>query len=164
MDLIQESKPALSVMADVIRLLQVNEAQMLKQAQEEFAGATALMEWFVSHRSLPLRKAKLVMEKAVKYSERDGKGEVSYPALKQALQEMKMDLRVTENEVKKIQRPERILGQLQSIGTPSEKRIREDVSSLERKMKINRKWLTHAKRKIEASRDLANRMARALGG
>jgi argininosuccinate lyase len=164
MDLIEESKPALSVMADVIRLLQVNQAQMLKQAQEEFAGATALMEWLVSHRSLPLRKAKLVMEKAVKYSERDGKGEVSYPGLKRALQESKIGLRVTENDVKKIQRPERILAQLQSIGAPSEKRIREDVSSLQRKMKIDRKWLIQMRRKIDKSRELASRMERVLGG
>jgi argininosuccinate lyase len=164
MDLIEESKPALSVMADVIRLLQANQAQMLKQAQEQFAGATALMEWLVSHRSLPLRKAKLVMEKAVKYSERDGKGEVSYPGLKRALQESKIGLRVTENDVKKIQRPERILAQLQSIGTPSEKRIREDLSSLQRKMKIDRKWLIQIRRRIEKSRELASGMERALGG
>ena len=58
MDLVDESKPALSVMTDVIRLLQVNKTQMLKQAQEEFAGATSLMEWMVRHGSLPLRKAK----------------------------------------------------------------------------------------------------------
>jgi argininosuccinate lyase len=164
MDLIKESKPALSVMADVIRLLQVNKAQMLKQAQEEFASATALMEWLVSHQSLPLRKAKMVMEKAVKYSEQEGKGEVSYSGLKRALQEMKMDLRVTENEVKKIQRPERILGQLHSIGTPSEKRMREGASSLQKKMQIDRKWLIQMRRKIEKSRELASRMERALGG
>jgi argininosuccinate lyase len=164
MDLIEESKPALSVMADVIRLLQVNKVQMLKQAQEEFAGATALMEWFVSHRSLPLRKAKLVMEKAVKYSEQDGKGKVSYPGLKKALQESKIGLRITENEVERIQRPERILAQLQSIGTPSEKRVREDVSSLQKRMETDRKWVIQMRRKIEKSRELASRMERSLGG
>jgi hypothetical protein len=104
------------------------------------------------------------MEKAVKYSERDGKREVSYPGLKQALQEMKMDLRITENDVKKIQRPERILTQLQSIGTPSEKRIREDVLSLQRKTKMDRKWLIQIRRKIEKSKELASRMERSLGG
>jgi argininosuccinate lyase len=164
MDLIEESKPTLPVMADVIRLLRVNKAQMLKQAQEEFAGATALMEWLVSHRSLPLRKAKMVMEKAVKYSERDGKGEVSYLGLKRALQESEIGLQVTENDVKKIQRPERILAQLQSVGTPSEKRIREDVLSLQRKMKADRQWLIQIRRKIEKARELASRMERALGG
>jgi len=164
MDLIEESKPVLSVMADVIRLLQVNQAQMLKQAQEEFAGATALMEWLASHRSLPLRKAKLVMEKAVKYSEWDGKGEVSYAGLERALQEMKMDLEVTENDVKKIQRPERILAQLRSIGTPSEKRVGEEISSLQRRMRSNRNWLTQIRRRIEKSKELASKMEQALRG
>jgi hypothetical protein len=56
------------------------------------------------------------------------------------------------------------LAQLQSIGTPSEKRIREDVSSLQRKMKIDRKWLIQMRRKIDKSRELASRMERVLGG
>ena len=163
MDLIEESKPALSVMADVTRLFRVNEAQMLKQAQEEFAGATALMEWLVSHRSLPLRKAKLVMEKAVKYSERDGKGEVSYPGLKRALQEMKIGLRITENEVKKIQRPERLLDQLQSIGTPSVRRIIENMISLNERIKTDRNWLVQERRKIEKAKELVFKMEQALG-
>jgi argininosuccinate lyase len=164
MDLIEESKPVLSVMADVVRLLQVNQTQMLRQAQEEFAGATALMEWLASQRSLPLRKAKLVMEKAVKYSEREGKGEVSYAGLKRALQEMKMDLRVNENDVKKIQRPERILAQLRSIGTPSQKRVGEEISSLWRRTRINRNWLIQIRRRIEKSKELASKMERALRG
>ena len=164
MDLIEESKPALSVMADVVRLLQINKARMLKQAQEEFAGATALMEWLVSRRSLPLRKAKLVLEKAVKYSEREGKGEVSYSSLKRALQEMKIDPRVTENEVERIQRPDRILTHLQSVGTPSEKRIREDASSLQERMKRDRTWLIQARRRIERSKKLLSKMEQALKG
>ncbi len=162
-DLIEESKPALSVMSDVIQLLQVNKAQMLKQAQEAFGGATALMEWMVGHRSVPLRKAKLVMEKAVKYSEREGKGEVSYPALKKALQEMKMNLRITENDVKKIQNPERILTQLQSIGTPSGRRIIENMASLNKRIKIDRNGLVQKRRKIEKAKELVSKMERTLG-
>jgi len=161
-DLIEESKPALSVMSDVIRLLQVNKAQMLKQAQEAFGSATALMEWLVGHRSVPLRKAKLVMEKAVKYSEREGKGEVSYPALKKALQEMKMDLRITENDVKKIQKPERILTQLQSIGTPSGRRIVENMTFLNQRIKTDRNELVQKRRKIEKAKDLLSKMELAL--
>jgi len=162
MDLIEESKPTLSVMADVIRLLQVNKGQMLKQAQEEFAGATALMEWLVSHRSLPLRKAKLVMEKAVKYSERDKKGQVSYRGLKRALQEMKIGLRVTENEVKKIQRPERILTQTRSIGTPSVKGIERNMISLDERMKTARGWLAQEKRKIAKAKEILSEMEKHL--
>ena len=47
MDLVEETKPALSVMRDVLRLLHVNQDAMAKQAQSEFLGATALMEWWL---------------------------------------------------------------------------------------------------------------------
>src|SRR4030042_1033007 len=141
MDLVDESKPALSVMTDVIRLLQVNKTQMLKQAQEEFLGATTLMEWLVGHGSLPMRKAKMVMEKAVKYSEKEGRGKVSYQSLKKALTEMKVNISITEKDVEKIQRPQRILAQALSTGTPSGKRVKENIASLQKRVKASRDWL-----------------------
>ncbi|MGQ9646718.1 MAG: argininosuccinate lyase [Thermodesulfobacteriota bacterium] len=164
MDLIEETKPTLPMMADVIRLLRVNETQMLEQAEEEFGGATALMEWMVYHRNLPLRKAKMVVERAVKYSEREGREEVSYRGLKRAFEEMKVDLRVGENDVKKIQRPERILAELKSIGSPSEKRIDGEMASLQKRTKINRNWLIRSRGKIERAKHLVFRMERMLGG
>ena len=163
MDLVEESKPALSVMAEVIRLLQVNQIQMLKQAQEEFAGATPLMEWMVRSWGLPLRKAKTVVEKAVKYSEKEKKGEVSYQSLKKAIREMKVHIPFTEQDVKKIQRPERILSQLPSIGAPSEKRVRENITSLRGKVKSNREWLMLKRKGIEEAKALVSRMAKKLG-
>jgi argininosuccinate lyase len=162
MDLVEESQPALSVMTDVIRLLHVNEAQMFKQAQEAFAGATPLMEWMVRQWSLPLRKAKMIVEKAVKYSDREGKKKVSYPSLKKALSEMKIDISITEQDVEKIQRPERILTQTQSIGTPSEKRIRENIASLQKKVKASRDWLIRKRRKIEKIKELVSKMEKQL--
>jgi argininosuccinate lyase len=163
MDLVEESKPALSVMTEVIRLLQVNQTQMLKQAQEDFAGATPLMEWMVRSWGLPLRKAKTVMEKAVKYSEKEKKGEVSYQSLKKALNEMKINIPITDQFVRKIQRPERILNQLHSIGTPSEKRIRENIAFLGGKVKSNRDWLMLRRKRIEEAKALVFRMTKQLG-
>jgi len=163
MDLVEESKPTLFVMKDVIRLLRVNKAQMVAQAQEEFAGATPLMEWMARYRSLPLRKAKMVMEKAVKYSEREGKGRVSYQSLKKALGEMKINIQITEKDVEKIQRPETILTQFQSIGAPSEKRVRENISSLRERMKVHKDWLARKRRKIEKAKELVSEMEKKLG-
>jgi argininosuccinate lyase len=163
MDLVEESKPALSVMAEVIRLLRVNQTQMLKQAQEDFAGATPLMEWMVRSWGLPLRKAKTVVEKAVKYSEKEKKEEVSYQSLKKALGEMKVHIPFTEQDVKKIQRPERILSELPSIGAPSEKRVRENITSLRGKVKSNRDWLMLKRKGIEEAKALVSRMAKKLG-
>ncbi len=158
MDLIEETKPALSVMTEVIKLLRVNKTQMFEQAQEEFAGATPLMEWMVQSFSLPLRKAKMVIEKAVKYSEKEGKGEVSYQSVKKALGEMKIDLPITEQDVRKIQRPERVLDQNRSIGAPSKKNVKENITSLREKMRVSRDWLIFQKRKIKKAKDLVLKM------
>jgi len=163
MDLVDESKPALSVMTDVIRLLKVNKTEMLKQAQEEFLGATALMEWLVRHGPLPMRKAKMVMEKAVKYSEREGKGKVSYQSLKKAMIEMKVNISMTEKDVEKIQRPERVLTETPSIGTPSEKRVRENITSLQKKIQAKKGWLIHKRMGIKKAKALIFKMEKQLG-
>jgi len=163
MDLVEETKPTLSVMADVIRLLRVNETQMFEQAQEGFAGATALMEWMVRQWSLPLRKAKMIMEKAVKYSDREGEGRVSYSSLKKALAEMKIDLPITEQDVEAVQKPESVLSQHQSVGMPSEKRVRENIASLRKRMKANRGWVIQKRREIEKTKRLVSKMEKELG-
>ncbi|MGA2517693.1 MAG: argininosuccinate lyase [Thermodesulfobacteriota bacterium] len=162
MDLVDESKPALSVMADVIRLLEVNETQMSKQAQEEFLGATALMEWLVRRGPLPMRKAKMMMERAVKYSEKEGKGKVTYQSLKKALTEMKINVPVTEQDVERNQRPERILAQTPSVGTPSEKRVKENIASLQKRVQAQEAWLVHKRMGIEKAKALVSKMEKQL--
>ena len=162
MDLVEESQPSLPIMEDVIRLLRVNETQMFEQAQEGFADAAPLMEWMVRSFSLPLRKAKMVLEKAVKYSEKEGGGKVSYRSLKRALGEMRINIPITQEDVKKIQRPENILTQTSSIGTPSEKRMKENIASLREKVKTNRGWLIRKKRVIENKKALVLRMEKTL--
>jgi argininosuccinate lyase len=162
MDLVDESKPALSVMADVIRLLQVNKIQMLQQAEEEFAGATSLMEWMVRQGSLPMRKAKMVVEKAVKYSEKEGKGKISFQSLKRALAEMKVRIPIKEKEVEEIQRPERVLSLTQSIGTPSAKRVKENIASFLKKVQANKEWLIHKRKGIERAKALVFKMEKQL--
>jgi argininosuccinate lyase len=162
MDLVDESKPTLSVMTEIIRLLQVNKTQMLKQAQEEFAGATSLMEWLIRYGPLPMRKAKMVMEKAVKYSEKEGKGKVSYQSLKKALAEMKVNIAIKEQDVEEMQRPEKILAQISSIGTPSERRVRENIASLQKKVQIKRDWLIDKRKGIEKAKALIFRMEKQL--
>ena len=151
MDLVEESMPALLVMADVIGLLKANESQMFEQAQEAFAGATSLMEWMVRKRSLPLRKAKMVVEKAVKYSERERSGRISYQSLSKALGEMEIAIQISEQEVEEIQRPERAF-------TPSERRVRENLASLRKRVKANRGWLANKRKKVEKGREWVSKM------
>jgi argininosuccinate lyase len=156
MDLVDESKPALSVMADVIRLLRIDEKRMLEEAQKEFAGATRLMEWMVRTHELPLRKAKMVMEKAVKYSEKEGAGKVSYPSLKKALSEMNVNLSVTARNLEKIQSPEETLSE-------TEKRVKEHQVSLLKRVKDTRGWLTQKRNEIEKAKQLVSKLEKDLG-
>ena len=135
---------------------------MLKHAQEEFLGATALMEWLVRRGPLPMRKAKMAMERAVKYSEKEGKGKVSYQSLKRALTEMKINLPITERDVERNQRPERILAQTPSIGTPSERRVKENIASLQKKVQANKGWLSHKRMGIERAKALVFKMEKQL--
>jgi argininosuccinate lyase len=162
MDLADETRPVLSVMTDVIKRLRVNKARMLEQACKEFAGATPLMEWMVHHGTLPLRRAKMIVEKAVKYSEREGKQTVSYQSLIKALDEMKIRIPIAAQEVERIQHPERILGQT-PIGTPSEKRMRENIQSLRKRMRARRGSVIRKKKKIEHAKGLISQMERHLG-
>jgi argininosuccinate lyase len=149
-------------MTDVMRLLRVNEDEMLKHAGGAFVSATPLMEWIARSYALPLRKAKMLMEKAVKYSEKEGEGKVSFRSLKRAMGEMKIDLSISKQDVERIQRPERILTETGSTGTPSEKRVRENISCLGERVKANRDWLIQMRMKIEKSKGLVSKMERQL--
>lgn len=163
MDLIEECQPALLVMTDVIKFLQVNEDQMRRWAREGFSGATALMEWMVQRWSLPLRKAKMVVERAIRYSEGEKKEKVSYPSLKKALGEMKIQISIAEREVEAVQSPERVLTQPSAIGTPSERRLRESIASLRTKAKVHQFRLKREEGKIFKAKQFILDMERELG-
>ncbi len=163
MDLIEETRPAISIMSEVIRLLEVNRERMFKQAEKGFSGATTLMEWIVRSYGIPLRKAKMLIEKAVKYSEREGKEEVSYQSLRRALKELKINISINEREVKEFQRPEKILYELPSIGTSSDKRMEENFLSLRERLKSYSEWLIKKRGNIERAKSLLSKMEKRLG-
>jgi hypothetical protein len=64
--------------------------------------------------------------------------------------------------VEKIQRPEKILAQALSIGTPSEKRVKENITSFEKRVQARRDWLIHKRKGIEKAKALIFKMERQL--
>ena len=163
MDLVTESKPVLSVMRDVVRLLKVNRARMVELAKKEFMDATPLMEWMASRFKLPLRKAKMAMEKAVRYSEEEGRENVTYESLQKVLEEMKMDLPVREEDVENFRHPDRVLSHVRGFGMPSERRVKENILSLRKRIKNQRSWWTLRKKRIERAKTLVSKMEKELG-
>ncbi len=162
MDLMEEVKPIFFVMKDVVQLLRVHPQRMEELARRDFIGATPLMEWIVRSFHLPLRKAKKVVEKAVKYSEKEGNEEVSYQALKKALSESGLDLPISKREIEQIQSPERVLSQPSPIGAPSRKRIEENYLSLRERGKRVRKWVIEKKRKLEKAKEMFKEMRKQI--
>lgn len=162
MDLVDETHPALPVMAEVIRQLQVNREEMREKAKEAFLGATFLMERLVTSFKLPLRKAKMVMEKAVRYSEEEGKKVVTDQALKKALKEMKITLPFGPKEVELVQRPDQALSRYLAVGTPSMRRVKENLGSLRKKVKQTRSWIALKKRGIERAIKEMETLARQI--
>ena len=163
MDLVEETVPALPVMADIFRLLEVNQDQMAREAQSEFVGATSLMEWMVRSCGVPLRRAKRIMERAVRYSEEEGAAEVTYRSLQKVLREEKVEIPVTPTAVKQVQQPREILAHARSVGMASEKRVKEHLASLRIRMKKARHWLDQERKGMEKAKELVLRMERTIG-
>ena len=137
---------------------------MARAARTKFIGTTTLMEWLVQAHGLPLRKAKMLVEKAVKYSEGEGLEEVSYRSLEKALHEMKIRVSISKDEIEKIQKPEAILFSTRSVGTPFLKRVDENMGSLQKRIKAHKDWLTLKRRDIQKAASLVARMEKQLGG
>lgn len=162
MDIIDEAQPSILVISDVIRLLHVNKEEMLKRAEEDFSGATSLMEWLVQSQSISLRKAKMVVEKAVRYSELEKKEKVSFSALKKSLEEMNINLKLNEKDIEEIQKPERVIRELSSTGTPSHERILEIISSFKDSIKKTKYLLRKKIRKIDDAKRITSQMVKDL--
>ena len=106
----------------------------------------------------------MLVEKAVKYSEREGLEEVSYRSLDKVLREMKVRVSISKDEIEKIQKPEAILFSPRSIGTPFLKRVEENMASLQKRIKAHKDWLTLKRRDIQKAAALVGRMEKQLGG
>jgi argininosuccinate lyase len=156
MDLVDELLPALPVMADVIQRLEANKAEMMEQGSRGFIGATALMEWMVRNGSLPLRRAKMAVERAVRYSEGEGMETVSFQALRKALGEMEIDLPVSEAQVRRVQRPEVIV-------SPTKTTVRRNLASLQRKVSAGERRLKAESKAIKESKRMLSKMEREIG-
>jgi hypothetical protein len=76
---------------------------------------------------------------------------------------MKINLPVRERDVERNQRPERILTQSSSVGTPSERRIKENLAALKKKGQANKAWLIDKRKGIEKAKALIFRMEKQLG-
>jgi len=146
MDVIDECKPSLTVMEEIIKSLRFDKKAALEWCERAFITATDVVEWLVQKHHLPFRMAKVVVERAVKYSEKEGSEKITFKALKHALKEMKVKIKIKERDVEECQVPERILRGRKVKGGPSPDELKSEIKQFQKALKLHREWL---KRKVD---------------
>ena len=150
-------------MREVIELLQVNREVMLRQCRTGFIGATALLEELVQRFKIPFREAKILMEKAVKYSEDKGADMVILGGFRKALKEMNLDLEMSEEELLKGQDPVRIVSRKTLKGGPSAEGVKAQIDGIRERLKGSRRRTEEGLRRIEDAKKEIQRIEESLG-
>jgi argininosuccinate lyase len=114
--------------------MDVHIARAAELAAGYFVGSTALMEWLVTTHGLPLRRAKRVVETAVRLSDVSGSAEVTAPALRAALDEHGVSLELEEAHVTAVQRPEAIVRAARTAGGPAPEAVDAAIAALHERL------------------------------
>lgn len=146
MELVEETLPALPVLQGALETLKVDRAHMKEWCARGFIGATSLAEQLVAKFKIPFRIAKIVVEKAVKYSK--GAGVVEYSALMRALKEERVRITLSAALVAQWQTPEGMLAVTISFGGPGKKSMAEGAKRLSREMSETKATLQRQKQHI----------------
>ncbi len=163
MDMVRECKPTLGVMKEVIELLQVNSEAMLRQCRRGFIGATVLLEELIQRSEIPFRKAKILMEMAVKYSEEMGADMVIPEGFRRALEEMDLRLEMSEEELLGAQDPTRIVSRQASKGGPSSEAVKAQIDGMGERLKGSRRWREEGLKRIGNAKREIRRIEESLG-
>lgn len=161
MDLIRECRLAPRIVQGVVKTLSVDRKKMESWCHKGFIGSTTLLEQLASIYKLPFRKAKVIVEKAVKYS--DDKNKVTYEALRKALEEEQVSVSVTAGQVRQWQDPRVILALTKSSGGPSPASLRKSIKKLENEGKKLLTWLKdREEEQVRAKNNLEKEIVKIL--
>ena len=144
-------------------MLQVNREVRLRQCRRGFIGATALLEEIIQRFKIPFRKAKMLMEKAVKYSEDKGADVVILEGFRKALKETDLDLEMSEQELLEGQDPLRIVTKKTLKGGTSAEAVKAQIDGMREKLKGSRRWREKGLRRIESAKKEIQRIEESLG-
>jgi argininosuccinate lyase len=141
MDLIDECFSAPRVISEIIASLRINQKEMVSLCRKRFIAAPDLLERIVQEWGVPFRKAKVAMERAVKYSEADGGEYISAAALNRALKEEGLGLKMDERGILAAQEPREIVCRRKTIGGSSPQALQKNFLSASGQLQILQRWL-----------------------
>jgi argininosuccinate lyase len=163
MDLVSECAPAVPMMREIIELVEVNEGAMEAEAHKGFIAATHLLESLVKQSNLPFRQAKVLVEKAVRFADEGGRGQLDLADLNHAVREMGLHLTFRERDIAEWQDPMKILGGESGFGGPAPSVTRKTVSSLRRRLRGYLRWRENQLGRIRDARKEIESIEQGLG-
>jgi len=149
-------------MSEILASLQINQKEMAALCQKRFIAAPDLLERIVQEWGVPFRKAKVAMEKAVKYSEAEGVEHISVSALKWALKEEGLGLRIDERSILAAQEPRDIVSRRKAIGGTSLQALQKNFLSASCQSQILQRWLKERRNKQSLAKSRLAEMERDL--
>ena len=162
MDLIDECSAAPKVMAEILLSIQINTRRAVDLCQKGFISSPDLVERMVAEWDLPFRRAKKVVEKAVRYSEAEGVDKISLNAFRRALQEEKITVSADQRFIDQAQDPKTLVGLRRITGGPAPAVLQENIVFLNRAKKSLLKWISSKRRKISSAESLLRKREKAL--
>lgn len=164
MDLIDESASAPKIMGEILASIQINAARAAELCQRGFIASPDLVERMVAEVRIPFRQAKKAVEKAVRYSEEEGKDKISMKAFERALKEEKISFPQGEGWFGKIQEPAKLVALRRVLGGPSPAALQESIFFLDQAKDSMAAWLSEKRKKILSAESLLRKKEKALIG
>jgi len=162
MDALEECSAAPMIMAAILDTLSIDGERAEELCQRGFITATDLMEALVSEFAIPLREGKVVVEKAVKYSESEGTETVSYNALSKALKEMNLPLPISPGLVRDWQEPAAGVNRRKAIGGPASEVVTKAVEGLTSQVQKMKQWLQERSNQIQSAKSRLEEVEKEL--
>jgi len=141
MDLIDECFSAPRVISEIIASLRIHQKEMADLCRKRFIAAPDLLERIVQEWGVSFRKAKVAMEKAVKYSEAEGGEHITASALNRALKEEGLGLKMDERSILAAQEPRDVVSRRKAIGGSSPRSLQRNFLSASGQLHILQRWL-----------------------
>jgi argininosuccinate lyase len=162
MDLIDESFYGPRIMSEIVSSLHIKEEQMAALSQKRFIAAPDLLERIIQEWGAPFRKAKVAVEKAVKYSEAEGVEHLTFSALKKAVKEEGLDIKVDARVVQSAQEPRNIVSRRKAVGGTSPQALQNNMRFVSSQLQVMQKWIVHRRKQQAAAKTRLAEMEKNL--
>lgn len=163
MDCVFECTPAPFVLSGVVETMTVHADIMESWCHKGCIGAATLMEQIAKTQHIPMRVAKVIVEKAVRLSH--GKQSVTYEALMGAAKEEGVMFSVSEAETVYWQSPQAIIALSKSYGGPGKNSMHTTMKKMKQKIQHIHTWLrTYQTKESYAKSQLSHAIESILKG